>query len=333
MTSIYEVAAQAGVSITTVSHVFSGNRHVASETVDRVLGVAAALNYSPRLTAKGLATGRSMILGISFPSEREVLRHNPYFPELLEGLSAAAAKTGYGFLLVPNNLKKNLEPGRGSLLSRLDGVIVSDPIDADQNLRMFLEREMPIVTIGRCLHNENIIWVDNDHRDGILRLFEHMDEQGYERPALISKRPVGSYERDVEQSFRDQARARELPARIVRARHYMGQESYELAYRMLEPADRPDFIIASTDSLALAVLRAANDLGISVPEELGVAGEGDTILATTSTPPITSIRVYPQRLGDAAVGLLLRVLDGKEIMREQLLPVELVTRSSTKRRR
>ena len=330
MTSIYDVAAASGVSITTVSHVYSGNRHVAPETVARVLETAKKLNYSPRLSAKALATGRSMILGVCFPPEGNLLNRNPYFPALLEGLSAAAAKAGYGFLLIPTDLEQRQSAQEG-LLYMLDGVIVADPLPDDPRLMAFLERDLPIITVGRWMGREGIPWIDNDHNKGIVDLFAHLDEQGYERPLLLSKETLASYEFDVEQAFRRQTERRGYPCRIVRCNELFHQRTYESARNLLSANDRPDVVIACTDSLAVSVLQAASDLGMAIPRDLGVVGEGDTVLAAGSIPTLTSIRVFPNRLGDIAVRLLLDARSGNRTAQETLVPVELVVRASTGR--
>ena len=328
--SIYDVAAASDVSITTVSHVYSGNRHVAPETVARVLETAGKLNYSPRLSAKALATGRSMILGVCFPSEGNLLDRNPYFPALLEGLSAAAAKAGYGFLLIPTNLEHT--SGHEGLLYKLDGVIVADPLPDDPRLMAFLEHDLPIITIGRCMGRDDFPWIDNDHRKGIVDVFAHLDAQGYERPLLLSKVPMASYESDVEQAFRRQTELRGYACRIVRCKELFHQNTYESVRDLLTAEDRPDVVIATTDSLAVSVLQAASDLGIVIPQDLGVVGEGDTVLASGSIPTLTSIRVFPERIGDIAVRLLLDAHSGNQTAQETLVPVELVVRASTGRR-
>src|SRR5919198_5438116 len=101
MASIDEVAREAGVSITTVSHVFWGKRRGAPETRSGVLAVAERLRYRPHRAARGLATGRAMIIGVHFPFDDESVMLDPFFMKLLEGCSAAAAEVGYGFLLIP----------------------------------------------------------------------------------------------------------------------------------------------------------------------------------------------------------------------------------------
>ena len=177
MTNIYEVAKRAGVSITTVSHVFSGKRPVSAETRDRVLEVVEELNYQPQLTAQGLATGRAMIMGIHFPFEGDSLASNPFFLEILEGLSAAAARFGYGFLLIPRSEEEgNLI--QLDLLNRLDGAIIVDPTMNDAHLKSVLDHDFPIVTTGRHLGQRQFPWVDADYQQGFGKLFDHLEANG-----------------------------------------------------------------------------------------------------------------------------------------------------------
>lgn len=331
MASIYDVAAAAGVSITTVSHVYSGNRHVAADTVARVLEAARNLNYSPRLSAKALATGRSMILGVCFPAEGSLLHRNPYFPALLEGLSAAAGRVGYGFLLIPDTFGRE-NGGQDSVLDKLDGVIIADPAEDDARLDAFLAHDLPVVTVGRWIGRRDIPWIDNDHSKAITDLFVHLDEQAYRRPLLLTKEPMISYESDVELAFRRETEARAIPSRVVWCDNFFSQKTYDMARDILADTDRPDVVIASTDSLALSVLQAASDLGIAIPDDLGVIGEGETVLAASSIPPLTSIRVFPNRLGDLAVNMLLDLIGGNSGERQTQVPVELVVRASSDRR-
>lgn len=325
MTSIYEVAKQAGVSITTVSHVFSGRRPVAEKTRVRVLEVANRLNYRPNHSAKSLATGRSMILGIHFPYEAGSLVRNPYFPEVLEGLSLAAAKTGYGFLLIP-------ESGDADLLGRVDGAIIVDPLVGDPVTETILLQDMPVVTTGRCLMRPDIPWVDNDHQAGIRQIFSHLDTQGYRQPALLSTALRYSYIEDIERAYQQAVKARSASVRMAKPENLSEPAAYQAALEMLREHKRPDAIIASTDHQAVSVLRVARDLDIHVPEELGVVGEGDTILAGTAVPPLTSTRVQPRLLGEAAVELILALLDGNaENVENRLIPAKLIPRDSTLR--
>lgn len=330
MAGIHEVARHAGVSITTVSHVFSGKRPVAPETRVKVLQAAEALEYRPSRTARGLATGRAMTFGLHFPFAGDSFVLNPYFPALLQGLSAAAAESGYGFLLIPSSQDGDAPLDELLRARRLDGVIVADPESSDPVIPTLVGSNVPVVTTGRFVPDPNLPWVDNDHGGAIRDLFAHLDEQGYGRPALLSTRGGYSYIADTEASYTEEAERRGMPVTIRRPPDLSEEQGYRHAIRLLDRREPPDVIIACVDRQAIGVLRAADELGVRVPEDLGVAGEGDTVLAVHSRPPLTSIRVHPGELGAAAVESLLRLLEG-ERADNRMIPADVVARRSTRR--
>jgi DNA-binding LacI/PurR family transcriptional regulator len=331
MASIEEVAREAGVSITTVSHVFSGKRPVAAETRGRVLAAARRLGYRPSRAAKGLATGRSMTIGLHFPFEGESVVLDPFYLELLQGLSAAAAESGYGFLLISSEPKRF--PLRKALEERqFDGVIAANPTADSPLIPVLLARRVPLVTVGRYPVPGEVPWVDNDHRGGIAQLMAHLEEQGYERPALISFKSTISYNEDAEESFEKEVRARGGEVSIVHATgDYSEEQGFLLALRLLSQSRPPDAIVADTDRMAIGVLRAARELRLRVPQDLGIAGVDDTVLARHSNPRLTSIRLRPHVVGDAAMDSLLAIVERGEVPENRLLPAELVPRASTRR--
>src|SRR6266536_1433462 len=332
MASIEEVAREAGVSITTVSHVFSGKRPVAPETRRRVLAVAERLNYRPHRAARGLATGRAMTIGLQFPFEGDPLVLNPFFPELLEGLSAAAAEAGYGFLLIPASLDARFPLKQTLKERRFDGVIVADPTEDSTLIPVLVRRRVPLVTVGgRYLGSTEVPWVDNDHRGGLVQVMAHLEEQGYKRPALLSSKGGFSYEKDVEEAFEKEVRARGGEVTIVRADDLSEDQAFRHALRLLSRSQPPDAIVAAIDRQAVGVLRAARELGLRVPRDLGVAGDGDTVLARHSHPALTSIRARPRVLGEVAVESLLAIVERSETPENQILTAELVPRASTRR--
>lgn len=329
MGRIHDVAREAGVSITTVSHVFSGKRRVAPATEERVRAVAERLGYLPRGVARGLATGRSMTLAIAFPFEDNSLVLDPYFSRLLEGFSGAAAEGGYGFLLVPASPSRSEFPLHQLLVEgRFDGAIVADPAESDDLIPILQRHGVPVVTTGRYGEGGSVPWVDNDNRGGMSDLLHHLRVQGYERPALISMSGELSFARDIEAEFRDHLGDGAL---VVRTDEVTEEAGYISAIELLDVESPPDAIVTSSDRQALGALRAANELDIVVPDELGIAGAGDT-LAEHAHPPITSIRVQARELGEAAIRWLLALIDGGEPPAEPVLPTSIAERDSTRRR-
>ncbi|HZD03090.1 MAG TPA: LacI family DNA-binding transcriptional regulator [Actinomycetes bacterium] len=333
MASIGEVAREAGVSITTVSHVFSGKRPVAPETRRRVLDVAARLGYRPHRAARGLATGRAMTIGLHFPFGVDSFVLDPYFPELLEGMSAAAVEAGYGFVMIPASPGTRFPLKLALKQRRFDGVIMANPAKDSSLIPMLLRRQIPLVTIGRYLGADQVPWVDNDLRGAMAQLMAHLAEQAYRRPALISLQSTFSCDQDVEESFEKEVRVRGGEVRIVRADDLSEEQGFLLTLRLLSQPVPPDAVVASTDRLAIGVLRAASELSVRIPRDLGVIGMDDSVLARHSHPPLTSVRVGPHSLGQAAIESLLTIVEHSEVPDNRVLPAELVPRASTRRNR
>ncbi len=333
MASIEQVAREAGVSITTVSHVFSGKRPVSPDTRRRVLAVAERLRYWPHRAARGLATGRTMTIGLHFPFERESFVLDPFFLELLEGLSAAAAEAGYGFLLIPASLEARFPLKLALTERRLDGVIVANPTPESHLIPMLLQRQIPLVTVGRYLGPDDLPWVDSDHRRSIVQLMAHLEEQGYERPALISQSGQFSYNQDIEESFEKEVRARGGEVSMVRTDDATEQQGFVHALRLLSGTQPPDAILAPTDRLAVGALRAAHELRLRVPRDLGVASVDDTALARHSDPQLTSMRLRLHVVGAAAIESLVAIVERSQVPENRLLPTELIARASTRRNR
>ncbi len=269
-----------------------------------------------------------MTLAIAFPFADDSVILDPYFGRLLEGFSGAAAAAGYGFLLVPMTPKRSGFP-LSQLLSegRFDGAIVADPAEHDDLIPLLRRHGVPVVTTGRYRSGRSVPWVDNDNTGGMAELVKHLISAGYQRLAMISMTPELSYTRDIDTSFRSLAGH---DATIVRS-EVTEEGGYRMALELLDIDSPPDAIVSSSDRQAIGAARAARDLGIEVPLELGIAGSGDT-LAARAHPTITSISVQAKELGEAAVHALLGLLEGGDPPKNRVLPTYVEVRESTDRR-
>lgn len=326
MATIKDVARVAGVSVTTVSHVFSGRRKVAPSTIETVRKVADRLGYSPSGTARSLATGKPTTVGLHFEMGQDALLLNPFFGELLKGLAAAAVDYGFTFQLLPRGVDAPIDP------ENMIGAVIVDPSPRNPWIPYLLDHNRRVVTIGRYLGDAEVSWVDSAIDQGMWAITEHLRVQGYRRLALISVHHRASYAVDLETAFRDSCDARQLKGEVSFATDLSDRASRRVAMELLERADRPDAIIGAIDHMALGVLHAAQELGFAVPTEVGVAGLDDTVLARHSNPPLTSVRVFPEDLGKEALRLMHRFwLDPSLPEQQQTLPTKLIVRTSSNR--
>jgi LacI family transcriptional regulator len=329
--TIRDVASEAGVSPTTVSHVFSGRRPVAAATQQRVLAAATRLGYVPDATARTLATGRSSVVALDLELDLvgDGILLNPYFSTVISSLSEAAVTYGFTFRLLPAEVRNSSSIRPPSIA----GVVAVDPTSGNQWIPRLADSGVPIVCIGRYPGPTKTSWVDNDHRQGMIDAIEHLVREGYQRVALISVHQQSSLVIDLEDSFRFAIAERQLRGRIVHIGDLSEQTAYDSTKRLLSSPSRPDAVIGANDRVAVGVLRAAGELEIRVPTDLGVVGVGDTNLAARLQPGLTSIRSTPKQLAEEAMRLIWEYwlspmpIPNKEI----LLPADLVIRASTSR--
>lgn len=329
--NIFQVAMEAGVSITTVSHVFSGKRHVSEETRRRVLEVAELLGYKPRASARALATGRSMTIAVQHSWGAPGFGLSPFVGAMLTSMSEAAIGAGYSFIFVPANPPPDafVTPLIGE--RRVDGAILIDPVPGDVFVDALIEGKVPTVSFGRIVGHPEALTVDHDHIRTLAGILEHLSAKGYQRPAMLTLAAEMSYVLDLGEAFERLAPA---GAPLLAAPDLSERSGYELGLALLRGPDRPDAIFCVNDILGVGVARAASELGVLVPDELGIVGMGDSPRSRAAAIALTSVRLFPARAGTLLLKLIEAVLAGGEdqpTSPDRLL-TEVIARRSTARR-
>jgi DNA-binding LacI/PurR family transcriptional regulator len=326
--TIFDIAQAAGVSITTVSHVFSGNRPVGTKTRQKVLEAAERLDYRPRGSARALATGRTMTLALQISFSGPELLFNPFFTSLLPALSEAAIELGYSFAFVPPDAASAsfVEP----LIGRraVDAAILIDPRRGDPFVEAVIEEGLPYVSLGRVIGERSAPRVDHDHPEVCRTVVSHLREERYERIAMLSMREEVSYVTDLEAAFGDV-----VPGGVVVAADGLSVDAGRAtAAELLASPDRPDAVFCTNDVLAIGALQAARAAGIRVPEELGVVGVEDSSLARHADPPLTSVSAHPDEAARLLVATTDQVLSGAaDPATLRTVPISLVRRRSSSR--
>ncbi len=326
--TIFELAAAANVSITTVSHVFSGNRPVNAETRKRVLAAAEQLAYTPSTRARALATGRTYSLALEVSFTGEALLLNTFFASLLPAISLAAVERGYSFVYVPPaaEAQKFIEPLVGS--RRIDGALFVDPVTGDPFLEAVRASDMPFASIARPLDSSSDNWVDNDNAHVCEVVAAHLAKSGYERAALLTIEADVSYIADYLSGYRKAFAWQQ----VLIADQFTFRAAAEAAAKALRGAEPPDAFFCIHDQLAAAVESAVEGEGLKVGKDVGIIGVGDSMLARQARTPLSSVNVFPQRHGAAVVAMLDELIAGAQPAAPVLIPSRLVARGSTRRR-
>lgn len=326
--TIRDVAAAAGVSVTTVSHVLNGKGRIDPATSERVQLVARQLGYRASMIARGLRDGRLGRIAVVHSETSEngsSLTDLAFFVRMLGSISENAAALGFSTLLTLPS--KALENGRFDV----DGVIFVDPVPGNHLLEMLRETQTPIVTTGRDLSRpeETTNWVDNDLGTATMKMLDLFAVRGAERIALMASSPQVSYNHDAIYAYRDWARRNNRPEFLYRVGDALREsESFFLARTILAAADRPDAIHCTTDRHAAGVLLAAHAAGIRVPEDLMIAAGTDSIAAETTTPSLTALDLHPEKMGLRACEMLISIIETGGTRPGEIVPHRLVERGS-----
>jgi len=328
MTTIKDVAREAGVSTATVSRVFNNIGPVDKDTQRHVRLVARRLKYVPNALGRGLSTQRTDAIGLLLPD-----LFGEFFSEVLRGSDQTAQQSRYH--LVVSSSHNNREEIRAALTTmrgRVDGlVIMSAHIDA-QTLIETLPPALPVVLLNCYVDSSGFDMLNVDNFGGAYEMTKHLLSHGHQRIAIIN----GIEENvDARERLRGYGVAmREAGASVDPALqvpgHFSEAGGYDAARRLLSRSPRPTAIFASNDSMAIGALSALRDQGVQIPEEMALAGFDDVPIATYLTPTLTSVQVGIHHLGVRAVETLLHAVGNRNAHCKQqiLLPTKLSLRES-----
>lgn len=327
--SIEDVAADAQVSITTVSHALSGKRAVSPETLLKVQAAVARLDYRPNMAARSLRIQRSHTVALLVADIT-----NPYYPAVARAVHDLLLPAGYVPFICNTDSRADTETtllremvGRG-----VDGLIVDYRSLALPQIRALVGDELPLVLIGPTQPATSADTVSTDDAGGILECVSYLTARGIQDIAFISG-PRGEGPGDTRAAaFRDAARAHgiRVGARNQRRAPYTREGGAAVARLLLDDPRPPRAILCANDLIAIGALDAAKARGLRVPDDLSIVGFDDIDTADLVTPRLTTIHNPAAAVGTTSAGLLLTRLNGDRTAPSQhvSLPTRLVIRES-----
>ena len=334
--TIDDVAQRSGTSRSTVSRVLNNQAGVSEKTLQRVQQAIRELNYQPNQQARGLATGQTSILGVIVPQAITQVFSDPFFPIVIDSIYRVADEADYAVMLW---IAGSLPGGDERLRERLgrtrliDGAIIVSLVDSDVLHKSLIAKQTPCVIIGR---HEQANYVDIDNRAGAMKAVGHLIGLGYKRIGTVTGRldivagrdRLDGYKR-VLQEFGFQID----PTLIVNG-EFQETVAYEVTKTLIQA--KVDAIFAASDSMAGGTIRAIQEAGLRVPEDIAIVGFDDVPQASMMKPALTTIRQPLRQFGEVATRLLLQQIQTTEsdskrangIPQRVILPAELVIRDS-----
>ena len=306
--TIKDVARTAGVSPATVSQVLNGGRPVAKATKERIESVIAQLAYRPNAFAHGLKTLRSHLVGIVLPD-----LSNPFYPTLVRGVHDQLAATGYHAVIVNSDAEQAQERALVSELiyRHVDGLILITFTLATRDFASIISAGTPLVVIGPA---EGVDHVHTNDFSAAFEMTEYLLHAGYSTVAHIAG-PEGAGPAPVRMSGYRAAMSRHALGKahqIVVHSDFTKAGGAKAMAELLELGPLPRAIFCANDLMALGAVEAAQAVGLSVPEDVAVAGFDDIEAASLVRPALTTVGHSAGELGARAAAQLLERIGGAD---------------------
>ncbi|MCL6446336.1 MAG: LacI family transcriptional regulator, partial [Alicyclobacillus sp.] len=331
MATIKDVAALAGVSPSTVSRVLSDSPRISEETKQRVRAALEQLDYHPNAFARGLVTNTAGAIGILIPPDMNEFFVNPFFAEMMSGVSEVARREGFDTVL-STSARDELQVLDAMMRGRrVDGVLLLRSRLQDPAIAKILEHGFPAALLGRPADDVDVAYVNNDNVQAAYEATQHLIQLGHRKIGFLggSEELVVTVDRVA--GYRQALREANIEPddRWVVSSFFLEQGGYLGMMRLLALSERPTAVLASDDVLAFGAMRAASELGYHIPRDLAIIGFNDIRLAELANPALTSVRVHMYELGQAAAELLVDQIHGEaEKPKRRIIRTQLIIRTS-----
>jgi LacI family transcriptional regulator len=325
--TIADVAREAGVSRQTVSRVLNDKSEIRASTRESVMQVIERLGYSPSGIARGLATNKTLTVGLVVPDIT-----NPFFPEIARGVEDVVRKHGYEMFLC-NSVE---DPGREEHVlraledKRVDGAIICSSRLPDERLFPRLRQQRAAVLVNRLAPPELAGTVRVEDAEGTEQAVNHLLAGGHHVIGFLCGPSNSHSAKERARGFEAALSAGEyrLDRDLMRPCPPNPEGGYEAALALLSEHSGIDGLVCYNDLVAVGALRACAKLGLRVPDDVAVVGCDDIMVAGLLSPALTTLRVPKYEIGASAARMLLDRIGERRGKSEVLLRPELIVRES-----
>ncbi|SDY31240.1 DNA-binding transcriptional regulator, LacI/PurR family [Evansella caseinilytica] len=335
--TIKDVAKKANVAPSTVSRVISNSPRISERTKEKVREAMEELGYYPNFNARSLANKSTKTLGVIMPNSANKTFQNPFFPEVIRGISSKAHQIEYGIYLNTGQVEeeifqdvKNMVQGR-----RVDGIILLYSKVDDKVIGYLREQNFPFTVIGRPYDEsfDDITYVNNDNYKAAKMVTEYLLLLGHKKIAFIGGQLDFVVTVDHLEGYRHalQNAGIELMDEYVVFHEELQEGGQEAVIDLMSLNQRPTALIVADDIMTFGVMRMLSEMEISVPDDISVISFNNLLISELSTPPMTTVDINIFKLGyEAANCLIEQILHPEAEPKKVIIPHKLIKRQTCK---
>ncbi len=331
-TSIYDIAKELGISVSTVSRALKNHKAISRNTIKKVKETAERLNYTPNTFAVNLKNGKTTTIGIVVP---EISRR--FFSYAIDGIEQEAYKAGYDVMIYQShesieNEKRIIDT---LLKGKVDGVIVSlsSCVSDFSHWKKLIDYRIPLVFFDRSVQMENVSSVTVNDYKGACDAVEHLIAEGYRTIYHFAGLQEIQIWKARKQGYLDTLLKHGISPEKDWICEAVQTEEEGIKYidQLLKSGKPlPDAIFFAGDYAAASAMTELKRRGYVIPEDIAIMGFANDPLCNYLPIPLSSVEQFPLRIGKTAAKMLMGRLNGDPCM-HTILPTRLIIRSSTKR--
>lgn len=329
--TITDIARLAGVSPGAVSFALNGRPGVSEATRQRILEIAEAHQWTPSSAARALVGSRAGVVGFALNRSARALSTEAFFTDLIAGVQSTltAQRIALQMVLVSSIEEEMTTYRRWASANQVDGVIVIDPRDDDPRLELLVQLGLPAVVIGSHTSDPghpSTIWLDDSHV--AHSLFDYLSALGH-RSIVYVTGPAEFQHTRLRAEVLTGLAARGVTGEVIET-DFSPAAATATMRQLLSRTERPTAVVFDNDMMAIAGCRVAQEMRVTVPEDLSVASFDDSVVAGLVQPSITCITRDTFALGEDAADFLLAQIDSPALLDDRVgaLP-QLTVREST----
>lgn len=332
--TIKDVARAAGVSPSTVSRVIGDHPHINEETKKRVRKVMDKLGYHPNYQARSLVGKSTETIGIVMPNSATQALQNPFFPEVIRGISMKAHEHQFGVYLTTGITDEEIFQQVVSMVQgrRVDGIILLYSKTDDKIMKYLLDRNFPFTVIGRPSKNaERITYVDNDNIYITKQVTDYLIHLGHRRISFIGVNLDYVFTLDRLEGFKQALEEAGIPydEEYIIHEQCLKSGGKEAIHSFLSSHEPPTALVVTDDFTAIELMSYSEELNITVPDDISIVSFNDVPLAVHMKPQLTSVNIDIFQLGFEAANCLIEILKKPGALPKRVtIPARMIERKS-----
>jgi DNA-binding LacI/PurR family transcriptional regulator len=336
--TIKDVAKLANVAPSTVSRVIANSPRISQKTKDKVREAMEKLGYHPNFNARSLANKSTNTIGIVMPSSANKAFQNPFFPEVMRGISTKAHQEGFGLYLSTGQTEDEIFEEVVHMVQggRVDGIILLYSRINDRIMPYLQQQNFPFVLIGRPHGDyfQGITYVNNDNYKAAKTVTEYLLLLGHHHIAFIGGELDFVVTVDHKKGYEQALQNANLPlnAEYVVFQQELQEGGQDAIIQLMSLTQPPTALVVSDDIMTFGVMRMLSEMGIRVPDDISIVSFNNVLISELSSPPMSTVDINIFGLGFEATNLVIEKIKLPSLEpKNVIIPHKLIKRQTCKK--